>query len=357
MLEPLSPIREGNIMRALLLAAAVAVAPFSLTANSAFAQSAESVEAFYKGKNLSMLVGVSPGGAYDLTLRLVARHIVRFIPGRPTAVPQNMTGATGLVMANYLYNVAPKDGTVIGLIQNGLPTFQAVGMPGAQFDARKLEWIGSPAPTIETMIVYKKTTGVSNIEEARKREIIVGSIGSSGITYMYPLMLNDMGGTKFRMVPGYTGSGALNLALERGEVEARNNSWGSIKANKPDWIKNGDIAVLTYSGRRQKELAHVPHLEDIIKDKNDLSVFKVVTAGSQLGHPFAMAPGVPADRLAAVRQAFVEMLKSPEFIKEATAAQIEIDFVDPEEMRQVVTELFNTPQEVRDRARKYFDRK
>ena len=343
-------------MRARLLAASLALAPLAHVA-PANAQAADPVSAFYKGKNLNMLVGVSAGGAYDLTLRLVARHIVKFIPGNPTPVPQNMTGATGLVMANYLYNVAAKDGTFMGLIQNGLPTYQAVGMDGVQFDARKLEWIGSPSPTIETMIAYKKRTGVATIEDARQREVIVGSIGSSGITYMYPLMLNDMAGTKFRMVPGYTGSGALNLAMERGEVDARNNSWGSVKANKPEWIKNGDIAVLTYSGRKQPDLASVPHLEDIIKDKTDLAVFKVVTAGSQLGHPFAMAPGVPADRLAAVRKAFEEMLKSPEFIKEAVAAQIDIDYVDPGEMRQVVDELFSTPQEVRDRARKYFDRK
>ena len=343
-------------MRARLLAASLALAPLAHVA-PANAQAADPVAAFYKGKNLNMLVGVSAGGAYDLTLRLVARHIVKFIPGNPTPVPQNMTGATGLVMANYLYNVAPKDGTFMGLIQNGLPTYQAVGMEGVQFDARKLEWIGSPSPTIETMIAYKKRTGVATIEDARQREVIVGSIGSSGITYMYPLMLNDMAGTKFRMVPGYTGSGALNLAMERGEVDARNNSWGSVKANKPEWIKNGDIAVLTYSGRKQPDLASVPHLEDIIRDKTDLAVFKVVTAGSQLGHPFAMAPGVPADRLAAVRKAFEEMLKSPEFIKEAVAAQIDIDYVDPGEMRQVVDELFSTPQEVRDRARKYFDRK
>lgn len=336
-------------MRALLVAAAV-----GLVASVGSAK-ADAVEAFYKGKNLNMLVGVSAGGAYDLTMRLVARHIVRFIPGRPTPVPQNMTGATGLVMANYLYNVAPKDGTFIGLIQNGLPTFQAVGMEGAQFDARRLEWIGSPAPTIETMIVWK-TTGVKSVEDARQRETIIGSIGSSGITFMYPLMLNDMVGTRFKMVAGYTGSGALNLAMERGEVEGRNNSWGSVKANKPDWIKNKDIAVLTYSGRRQQDLEGVPHLEDLIKDPVDRQVFKVVTAGAQLGHPFAMAPGVPADRLAAIRKAFLEMLKSPEFIKEAVAAQVEIDPVEPHEMREIVQELFTTPDEVRKRARKYFDR-
>src|SRR5690606_29259859 len=150
----------------LLLAASVALASVGQV-TTAHAQAADPVEAFYKGKNLNMLVGVSAGGAYDLTLRLVARHIVKFIPGHPTPVPQNMTGATGLVMANYLYNVAPKDGTYVGLIQNGLPTYQAVGMDGVQFDARKLEWIGSPSPTIETMIAYKKRTGVASIEDAR----------------------------------------------------------------------------------------------------------------------------------------------------------------------------------------------
>jgi tripartite-type tricarboxylate transporter receptor subunit TctC len=336
-------------MRALMVAAAVGLAALAAPAK------ADPVENFYKGRNLNLLVGVSAGGAYDLTMRLVARHIVRFIPGRPTPVAQNMTGATGLVMANYLYNVAPKDGTFMGLIQNGLPTFQAVGMEGAQFDSRRLEWIGSPAPTIETMLVWK-TTGVKTIEDARNREVIIGSIGSSGITFMYPLMLNDMVGTRFKMVAGYTGSGNLNLAMERGEVEGRNNSWGSIKANKPEWIKNKDVTVLAYSGRRQPDLAGVPHLEDVIKDPVDRQVFKVVTAGAQLGHPFAMAPGVPADRLEAVRKAFMEMLKSPEFIKEATAAQIEIDPVEPQEMRDIVQELFATPEDVRKRARKYFDR-
>src|SRR4051794_14365126 len=158
---------------------------------------ADPVADFYKGKTINALVGVSPGGEYDFQLRLVARHIGRFIPGRPNVVAQNMTGATGMVMANYLYRVAPKDGTYIGLIQNGLPTSQAVGMEGVQFDAAQFQWIGSIAPTAETMTTWK-TTGIKSIEDAKKTEVITGSVGSSGITLSFPVMLNDLVGTKFK---------------------------------------------------------------------------------------------------------------------------------------------------------------
>jgi tripartite-type tricarboxylate transporter receptor subunit TctC len=316
---------------------------------------ADPVEDFYKGKNLNIYVGVSAGGAYDLQMRLVARHIVKHIPGRPTPVPQNMTGATGLVMANYLYRVAPKDGTAMGLIQNGLPTYQAVGMDGVQFDARQLQWIGSVAPTVETMIVWSKT-GVKTMEDARRKEVVIGSIGASGITYMYPQMLNEMAGAKFKMVTGYPGSGALNLAIERGEVEGRNNSWGSVKANKPEWIRDGLISVLVYSGRTQKDLPGVPKLEEIITDPQDRKVAQVVTTGNRLGHPFAVAPGVPEDRVAALRKAFTQMLADPDFVKEATAAQIEIDAVTPEELKEVIDELFAVPDDLKQRARKYFEK-
>jgi tripartite-type tricarboxylate transporter receptor subunit TctC len=180
---------------------------------------ADAVSDFYKGKTVTALVGVSAGGEYDLKVRLVARHIGKHIPGRPTVIPQNMTGATGLVMANFLYNVAPQDGTYIGLIQNGLPTSQAVGVDGVKFDATRFQWIGSIAPTTETMVTWK-TTGVTSIEEARQKEVIVGAVGSSGITLSFPVMLNDLVGTRFKMVLGYTGSGALDLAMERGEVSA-----------------------------------------------------------------------------------------------------------------------------------------
>jgi tripartite-type tricarboxylate transporter receptor subunit TctC len=198
-------------IRSILLAGTLALCASPLATGAR----ADAVEDFYKGKTIYALVGVSPGGGYDLELRLVARYIGKHIPGHPTVVAQNMTGATGMVMANYLYRVAPHDGTYMGLIQNGLPTSQAVGLEGVQFDAAHYNWIGSVAPTVETMAVWK-TTGVTSIEDAMKKEVIAGCVGSSGITLTYPVMLNDLLQTKFKMVMGYTGSGPLNIAMERG---------------------------------------------------------------------------------------------------------------------------------------------
>ncbi len=315
---------------------------------------ANEVENFYKGRNISFLVGVSQGGGYDTDLRLVARHITKHIPGRPNAVPQNMTGATGLVMANYMSRVAPRDGSVVALIQNGLPTYQAVGREGVQFDAREFQWIGSVAPTVEAMITMV-ASNIRTVEDAKKREVIAGSNGASGITYMYPLMMNDMLGTRFKMVTGYPGSGQLNLAMERGEVDARNNSWTSIKSTKPNWIKDKLIHVLVYSGPQQDDLPGVPHFLEMIQNPEDRAVARVVTSGGSLGRPFTVAPGVPTDRVAALRTAFTDMLKDPEFIKDATSMRIELQPISHQELKKVIDDLFATPDHLKERARKYFN--
>jgi tripartite-type tricarboxylate transporter receptor subunit TctC len=335
-----------SILKPLVLAAAL-----SATLNSA--ARADAIEDFYKGKTMYALVGVSPGGEYDFQLRLVAKHLGAYIPGHPNIIAQNMTGATGMIMANYLYKVAPKDGTYIGLIQNGLPTSQAVGMEGVQFDASKYNWIGSIAPTVETMAVWK-TAGVTTIEQAKQIEVIAGCVGSSGITLTFPVMLNDLLGTKFKMVMGYTGSGPLNLAMERGEVSARNNSWSSWNASKPEWVTNKDIHVLVYSGPKPPDLNGVPSLEELIKDPEDRQVVDIVTAGNALGHPFAMPPGVPPERVAAIRKAFADMLKDPAFRKEAEAAKIEIEPVSAETLEKAALAAINASDKAKARARKYF---
>ena len=314
---------------------------------------ADPLSDFYKGKTVTALVGVSAGGEYDLKLRLVARHIGKHVPGRPTVVPQNMTGATGLVMANFLYNVAPKDGTYIGLIQNGLPTTQAVGADGVKFDATQFQWIGSVAPTTETMVTWK-TTGVTTIEEARQKEVIVGAVGSSGITLSFPVMLNDLVGTRFKMVLGSTGTGALDLAMERGEVSGRAGSWSSMKASKPNWIANKDLNVLVHSGPKPRDLPGVPSAEEFMRNAQDRQVLDVVTVGDTLGHPFAAAPGVPAERVEALRKAFADMLEDPEFRKEAALNNLEIDPVSAQALSGAVNRALAASAESRERARKYF---
>ena len=314
---------------------------------------ADSVSDFYKGKTVFALVGVSAGGEYDFQLRLAARHIGKYIPGHPTVIPQNMTGATGLVMANYLYAVAPQDGTYLGLIQNGLPTSQAVGVDGVKFDAARFQWIGSVAPTTETMVTWK-TTGVTTIEEARRKEVIVGAVGSSGITLSFPVMLNDLAGTRFKMVLGYTGSGALDLAMERGEVSGRAGSWSSLKASKPNWVANKDVNVLVHSGPKPADLPHVPGAGDFMSNAEDRQVLDIVTMGDTLGHPFATGPGVPAERVAALRKAFADMLNDPDFRKEAAANNLEVDPVSAEALSIAVEQALGASSASKQRARKYF---
>lgn len=321
-------------------------------ADASFAQS-QPVAEFYRGKTIYALVGVSAGGEYDFKLRLVARHLGKHIPGQPHIVAQNMTGATGLVMANYLYRVAPKDGTYIGLIQNGLPTSQAVGVDGVQFDAAKYNWIGSIAPTVETMGVWTQT-GVTTIEQAKQKEVVTGAVGSSGITLTFPLMLNDLLGTKFKMVSGYTGSGPLNLAIESGEVSARNNSWSSWKTSKPQWLAEKMISILVYSGPRPADIGDVPALERLVRGEEEREVVKVVTAGNGLGHPFATTPGAPPERVAALRKGFADMLADPDFRKEAEMSQNDIDPVAAATLEEVVKGALGASPAARRRARSYF---
>lgn len=329
------------------------LAALMLLATSTIGAQAESVADFYRGKTINALVGVSPGGEYDFQLRLVARHLGKHIPGHPNIIAQNMTGATGMIMANYLYRVAAQDGTYIGLIQNGLPTSQAVGMSGVQFDAGKFNWLGSVAPTAETLTTWK-TSPVKTIEDAKKTETIIGSIGSSGITLSFPMMLNDLLGTKFKMVMGYTGSGALDLAMQRGEVQGRANSWTSLKAAKPEWIANKEVNVLVHSGPKSADLKDVPALDDLVIGDLNKQVVDIVTAGDNLGHPFATGPGVPPDRVAALRKAFADMLADPEFLKEAAAMRKEIDPVSVEGIEAAIGRAFKATPAAKERARQYF---
>jgi tripartite-type tricarboxylate transporter receptor subunit TctC len=265
-----------------------------------------------------------------------------------------MLGATGLAMANYLYNVAPKDGSYIGLIQNGLPAFQTLGMPEARFETGKFNWIGSMAPSIETMAVWK-TSGVKTIDDAKTKEVVTGSVGRTGISLTFPRMLNELLGTKFRIVGGYPGAGAVNIALERGEVSARSNAWSAWKTNNSDWLRNGDLIILLYSGKKPADLNGVPALEELVKAEADLQLINLVTAGSQFGHPFAMSPGVPRERVEALRHAFAAMLKDPEFIKDAEAARSEIDPVSGEHLQQVAQSLSTIPEQVKTRAKRLYE--
>jgi tripartite-type tricarboxylate transporter receptor subunit TctC len=326
----------------------------ALTLLAPSAGRADPVADFYRGKTVTVLIGVAVGGEYDLHARLVGRYLGKYIPGNPTIVPQNMTGAGGLRMANYLYEVAPKDGTSIGMIANTFPAMQAVGIGGIQFDSAKLNWIGSISPTVETMAVWK-TAGVKSIDEVRTKEVVAGATGRGAITYMLPAVMNEVLGTRFKIVTGYPGGNDVNLAMERGEVGARNNTWSSWKVTKPDWVRNKDILILVQAGPKAKDLPDVPALEDLVKSEDERQLVNLIVSGTRLGRPLATGPGVPAERVKALRDAFDAVMKDPDFLKEAEAAKIEVDPVRGEDMQKVVEAVLATPKPVKDRAKPIFE--
>jgi tripartite-type tricarboxylate transporter receptor subunit TctC len=311
--------------------------------------SAQSVADFYRGKNVNVLIGVGVGGEYDLQARLVARHIGKHIPGNPIVVPQNMTGAGGIKMANYLFAQAARDGTNIGMLGNNFPATQAVGGQGVQYDAVKFLWLGTLAPVVETMAVWS-TTGVKSVADARAREIIAGATGRGAITYIYPSMMNEFLGTKFKIVTGYQGGNEVSFAMERGEVQARNNTWSSWKATRPQWVSEKKIVVIAQAGPRAPDL-DAPSVEELARNPQDRRLIELVVSGTRLGRPMATTPDVPADRLAALRAAYRATMTDPEFRADAAAMNFDVAPVYGEDMQKIVGEIMSVPKDIAARAK------
>ena len=329
--------RSGAIVAAAFLAAGILPAQ------------AQSVADFYRGKTINVLIGVGVGGEYDLQARMVARHLGKHIPGSPTVVPQNMIGAGGIKMANYLFAQAARDGTNIGVMGNNFPATEAVGGSGVQYSSVKFNWLGTLAPVVETMAVLT-STGVKTVGDLRGKEIVAGASGKGAITYIYPSMMNEFLGTKFKIVTGYPGGNQINLAMERGEVQARNNTWSSWKATKPSWLRDKFITVLVQAGPRAPDL-DAPSVESFAKTPDDRKLIELVTSGTHLGRPIATTPDVPEDRLRALRAAYRATMADPEFRAEAEKAGFEVAPVYGEEMQNIVQGIMSTPKELAVRAK------
>ncbi|MFM2130535.1 MAG: hypothetical protein RL477_2081 [Pseudomonadota bacterium] len=315
------------------------------------AASADAVTDFYKGKRMLLHVGTTPGGEYDTQSRLVSRHLGRHIPGNPTFTVQNMPGGGGIKMALWLYNVPAKDGTSMGVIGNNFPAMQAAGHPSITIDFTKFNWVGAIAPVIETLAVWH-TAGVNSVEDLKTKQIIAGATGTASITYLYPMVMNKYLGTKIKVVPGYSGGSIINAAIEKGEVHARNNSWSSWKATKAQWLKEGKIKVLVQAGPKAKDL-NVPSLEELAANDNDRKIIGLIVSGAYLGRPLALTPGVPADRVAAVRKAFDDTMKDPAFLAEAQKLRFDIEPVRGEEMQAYLVKLMAFPKELVPQAREF----
>jgi tripartite-type tricarboxylate transporter receptor subunit TctC len=304
-------------------------------------------ESFYKGKTVTLLIGSRAGGSYDGYGRLLARNMGRHIPGTPRIVPKNMPGAAGTRVANYLYKVAPRDGTVLVSTLQSIPYSQAIGKRNVRYDAAKFNWIGSPDVPIATITTWHKT-GVKTLEDAKKKVVIMGASTAGTTMETFPTLANNLLGTRFKVVTGYRGGKGVNLAMERGEVDGRgSNTWLSWKAFHPDWVKNKKINILLQIGlKKEPELQHVPLFLDLVTSENDRQIILLVSRSVTVGRPLMTAPGVPADRVAALRGAFAATMKDPAFVADAKRSRLNVNPTSGKALQKVVTDIVNTPPEI-----------
>ncbi|MGE3247272.1 MAG: Bug family tripartite tricarboxylate transporter substrate binding protein [Beijerinckiaceae bacterium] len=316
---------------------------------------ADPVSDFYAGKTVRIINWAAAGGEYDIHGKLVSRHLGKHIPGKPTVLHQTMTGGGGIVAANYLYNVAPKDGTSMGIMVGTLSLFQAFGDKAIKFDAGKFNWIGTIASTKENIVAWH-TAPVKTFEDLRSKPFITGASGRSSPSYMVPKLVNELLGAKIKIVTGFRGGSQINLAMERGEVQGRYNTWSSWKVTKPDWIKDKKITVLVQQAlTKPSDLQGPPLLVDLAKTPDDKKIFELMAIGSEMGRPLAATPGIPAERVKALIEAYRAMTKDADFIAEAKKLNIEIDPVVGEDMRKLVQRALATPAPVVARMKKLLE--
>ena len=313
---------------------------------------AQSPADFYKGKTVDLMIGYSVGGGYDVYARLIARHIGKHIPGNPTVVPKNMEGAGSLRLANWLYNVAPKDGTVFGTIGRGTGFDPLFDHKTAQFDGAKFSWIGSANDEVSVCVVWNGRTKIAKFDDLLTNELTVGGTGAAADTDQFPRIVNGVLGTKMKIITGYPGGNDVNLALERGEVDGRCGwSWSSVMSTRASWIKDKKVTILMQlSLAKHPDLPDVPLITDLAKTDEQRQILRLIFARQALGRPYLGPPNIPADRVEALRKAFMDTMKDKDFLAEADKAQLEITPVDGMALQKLVTEVYRTPPAVVQKA-------
>ena len=323
----------------------------AMTAGTA---SADAIGDFYKGKQMRVIVHTTPGGGYDAYGRLMARHVVDHIPGAPTIVVQNMPGGGGLRQANYIGTAAPQDGTVIALISQGLPLLQVAGgeveITRLEVDFRSFNWIGNLSDSNQVLVTWH-TSPVKTFADALRTQEVLGASGVGSISVQLPSVVNNLLGTKFKIITGYPAGNEMNIAMERGEIMGRTaNTLASYKATTPHFIAEKKLNYIVQTGiAKEPDLPDVPLLTDLASNDLDRAVLKIMTNISEFGRPVTTTPGVPPDRVAALRQAFQAMLRDARFTAEADKQRMEIGDMNGEQVEQLVAEIITAPPEVVDR--------
>ncbi len=330
-------------MRKIVLSTMAALVAGILAAPAAPASAASTAD-FYKGKRLRFLIGFGTGGGYNLYSRHVARHMGRHIPGKPRFISQNMPGAGSMRLANYLFVRAPRDGTVIGMISQALPLSQLLNYKGVKFDIAKFNWIGNASVSNGVTSAWYKTS-FKTIDDVKKREMIVPATGGRSTSTIIPRVMNAILGTKFKIIQGFNGAGQMNLAIERGEVDGRgSNTLASWAATAPDWVKNNKLVHLVQLGPKvDPRIPNVPLIQDLATNKEDRQVLEILSALPTIGRPITAPPGVPADRIKALRAAFDATMKDKAYIAEAAKLKMELNPMSGAELTKVIAKVMAIP--------------
>ncbi|HEY4135159.1 MAG TPA: tripartite tricarboxylate transporter substrate-binding protein [Alphaproteobacteria bacterium] len=339
--------------KTLLCAATTAAALFAAQVPFAGGANAQSPADFYKGKTIKVMVGFGPGGGYDLIARILAKHMADRVPGKPVMIVQNMVGAGGVTAANNVYNVAAKDGLTMAAVNQGAAMYKLLGGEGAQYDPAKFVWIGSMSSSNNVAFAWIATSGVKTIEDAKHKDVLVGGSGVISDANIYPNVLNALIGTKFKIINGYTGTNETNLAIERGELHGRGGgSYASLMSQKADWVKDGKIAILVQVGtEKEPDLPNVPLLIDLAQTEEQKQIAALVSMPVAIGYNHWVAPGVPADRVKALRDAYQATGKDAAFIADMEKGGFDVRLRSGEQLDALVQEAAKIPQPVLDKTK------
>ena len=324
----------------------------SLALGAAPAAAADSVADFYKGKTVSLIVGYSAGGGADLWARFIAHHLGRHIPGNPIVIVQNVPGGSGLTAVNHVYNTVPQDGTRIILPSVTVPTAAAMGMPNVRWDTLKFNWLGNLVRDAQSCVASGRS-GIKSVADAREREIIFGSDGATNSTGQHPRLLATLFGYKLKIITGYGGTAQVRLAMERGEVEAVCSVWASsvLGPQRAD-IDSGKLVPIVQMGTKKHPIfGDAPMIYELTQSKPDLQLMQFVFSPGEISRPLAVGPDTPADRVAALRDAFWEMAHSPELKADAEKQQLVVDPMDWKETEAALRDVLAIPEDVTARAR------
>ena len=317
-----------------------AIAAIVAMGSGAFAQAAkaDAVSDFYKGKTVTIYVGLAAGGIYSLMAQNMAKHLGSHIPGNPNFIVQHQPGAGGLIAANNVYNVLPKDGTVLFTPNGGMSKRYKLGEPQAKYDPEKWNWLGGWGEAVNDCTVWK-TAPATTLKEAMQKEVVIGTIDTGSNTHTNPLLMNNMLGTKFKLVPGYGGGSQIRLAMERGEVHGFCGQFEGWKSAKPEWLRDGKLAhLIQLSSKRSADMPNTPLLSEFARNDEERQIFTFIQSSIE-DRAIVMAPGIPADRVAAMEKAVMAMFKDPAFVADANKQKFEIDPVSGKEIKDTITQM------------------